>query len=101
MSIEKWPFKDPDEDLDYDIKWGPRIDQDNNETIVTSTWDIPSGVTTHDQAINNSYLIDGGPRTKIWIAGGTIGQTYEFTNHVATSAGRYMDKSAKLKIKVK
>jgi len=86
-----WPFKDPDEILDYQVDWILRLGTD---TISTSTWTVPTGITkTTDTKTNTA--------TTIWLSGGTIGVSYELTNRVVTAGGRTMDQSVKLKIKAK
>lgn len=88
MALE-WPFKDPDEILDYQIDWTARLDTD---TISTSTWIVPTG-------INKNSDGKADKATTIWISGGTAGAAYEFTNRIVTTGGRTMDQSVKLKVK--
>jgi hypothetical protein len=85
-----WPAKDPDEFLDYGIDWTPRLE--SSETIVSALWIPPPGVTTS----NASW---GDKVTVIWVAGGSHGVTYLFTNRITTSAGRILEETAKLKVK--
>jgi hypothetical protein len=87
----KWPFKDPDEVLDYGIDWTARLAGD---TIQTSTWIIPAGITkVSDSSTSTS--------TEIWLSGGAIGASLQITNRVVTSGGRTMDQSVTLLIKSK
>ncbi len=85
------PFKDPDEVLDYVLDWSPRILAD---TIVTSTWIVPSGITKDSDSTTTTA-------TTIWLSGGTIGTAYVLTNRIITADGRTMDQSCKIKIKEK
>lgn len=91
MSALKWPFKDPDEVLDYVVDWTARLAGD---TIGTSLWIVPIGITDENEENDTTT-------TTIWLSGGTIGQTYEFVNRVQTAGGRTMDQSVKLPIKTR
>lgn len=90
MSLS-WPFKDPDEVLDYEIDWSARLLTD---TIVTSTWVVPTGL-TEDSTENTTTT------TTVWLSGGTTGEVYEVLNRVVTAGGRTMDQTVKLKVKPK
>ena len=94
MAIPSWPFKDPDELLDYVIDWSARLDTD---TIATSTWEIngPDAVLTTP---SDSFASD---KTTIWLDAGTLGAVYTMTNHITTAGSREMDQSVKLRIKTK
>jgi hypothetical protein len=85
----KWPDKDPDEVLDYGIRWAGRI---GNDTIATSTWTVPSGIfkerDDHD-----------GSTTTLWLSGGVLDATYEFLNRITTAGGRRLDQTVTLKMK--
>jgi hypothetical protein len=91
MSALKWPFKDPDEVLDYVVDWSARLTTD---TVATSLWIVPSGITKTAEAFDNTT-------TTIWLSGGTIGITYEFVNRIETAGGRTMDQSIKLQVKTR
>lgn len=86
-----WPFKDPDEVLDYQLDWSARLAGD---TIATSTWIVPANI-TKDSDSNTTTT------TTIWLSGGTLGDLVEITNRITTAAGRTMDQSVRLKIKAK
>lgn len=91
MSFPRWPYKDPNEVLDYAIDWALRLEGDS---IVTSTWlaPVPDDITKEsDHTTVNT--------TTIWLSGGTIGKTYLFTNRVTTAGNRTMDQSVTLEIK--
>jgi hypothetical protein len=89
-----WPFKDPNEVLDYQIDWSDRLDGD---TIDASTWAFASG--------DGMLVMDSdsftGTTTTLWLSGGTLNATYEVTNHITTDGGREMDQTAKIKLKSK
>lgn len=83
--------KDPNEVVDYDLSW---VDQmtDDTDTIVSSTWTVPAGITKDSQSATTT-------RTKVWLSGGTAGETYTLLNRVVTAGGRTLDQSVKLKMK--
>lgn len=87
----KWPPKDPDEVLDYQIDWSARLDDD---TIDTSTWIVPDGIVGDDESNTDTA-------TTIWLSGGTLGTTYDIVNRIETDGGRTMDQTARIKIKVR
>jgi hypothetical protein len=88
---KRWPFKDPDEVLDYAILWEERLAGD---TILTSTWFVPPGITKETDSKTDTI-------TTIWFSGGTLGVTYEILNRITTVGGRTMDQTVDLKIKSK
>lgn len=83
--------KDPDEVVDYDLSWADQMTEDA-DTIATSTWTVPTGIIKDSQ--NNTTT-----RTKIWVSGGTAGESYICLNRVVTAGGRTLDQSVKLKVK--
>ena len=88
-----WPAKDPNEVLDFDLDWSERLGSD---TISASVWLLSgSGTVVMDSNTHTSTA------TKLWLSGGTVGETNVLTNRVTTAAGRVMDQSVKLKIKEK
>jgi len=92
MSIPTWErTKDPNEVVDYDRDWSDQM-TDLSDTIVTSTWTVPS-VITKDSSSNTTT------RTKVWLSGGTSGETYTLLNRITTAGGRTLDQSVKLKMK--
>jgi hypothetical protein len=93
--LPPWPPKDPNENpLDYDINWLPRLGLD---TIATSVWAITIGDAS--LTISSSYFTS--VRTKVWLSGGTLGQTYSLKNTVTTAAGDTEIETVKLRIKAK
>lgn len=86
--ILSWPPKDPDEVLDYKVDWAARLGDD---TISTSTWTLPAGITSTTDSNTDSETI-------IWLTGGTLGETYELLNHIVTAGGRTMEQTVRLKI---
>lgn len=85
----QWPTKDPDEVLDYAIDWAPRL---NGDTIATSQWMVPEGITAGDELSTASTAT-------IWLSGGTDKTGYILTNRITTAGGRTMDYSVRLLVK--
>lgn len=84
--------KDPQARLDYAVNWTPQLV--GGDAITTSTWEItPTGLTVDSPAPS----IAGG-FTTIWLSGGTVGDRYWITNHIATSQGRLNDQTFSLLI---
>ncbi len=84
--------KDPNEVVDYDFSWADQMADLDNDTIATSNWTVPSGITRDSQSNTTT-------RTKVWLSGGTTGQTYTLLNRITTAGGRTLDQSIKLKMK--
>jgi len=83
--------KDPNEVLDYSVDWsGPLA----GDTIVTSTWMVPAGLTSGADNMTDSS-------TTIWLSGGTENASYELLNRITTAGGRTRDQTCLLKIKTK
>lgn len=68
--------KDPDAVLDYYVNWAPWL---NGDTIVTSTWTVPSGITKDSDSHTDSLVT-------IWLSGGTAGAEYTLVNHIVTAS---------------
>jgi len=88
----RWPKKDPDEVLDYDVKWVKRL---NGDTILTSIFFVADG----------DVIIDSNTETttiaKVWLSGGTLDEECLVTNRITTAGLRTMDQSVKIKIGAK
>lgn len=74
--------KDPQAKLDYAIDWTAWLQA--SETITTSTWTAPTGIT---KMVTPAESVVGGKAT-VWLQGGTVGQSYAVVNHIITSQGR-------------
>lgn len=83
--------KDPDAVLDYELDWSEWLDTD---TIASSSWTADTGITI-DSDTNTTTT------ATVWVSGGTVGERYEVTNHIVTTAGREDDRSIKIKCKEK
>lgn len=87
-----WPrTKDPDDVLDYSINWARELAGD---TISTSTWTVPSGLT---EGISTKTDTE----TTVWLSSGTDGSSYDVKNRITTSSGRTMDQTVTLKVKAR
>lgn len=120
---KKWPPKDPNEDLDYTINWGDRVG--TSDPIIASEWGITTpqpaatspdtNLAKHTETIEDgSITADGAASgvgtegatvtdgaTRVWLTGGTLGETYELVNRITTFGGRIMDQTMKIQIKTK
>jgi hypothetical protein len=103
-----WPFKDPDEILDYDIDWTNRLYSKAEldqvalgqtvvpaDTISTSAWTLDSGTVVIGTTSHTTTA------TKVWLSGGVLGETSVLTDRIVTAGGRTMDLTVKVKIKAK
>jgi hypothetical protein len=70
--------KDPNATLDYIINW---LDWLGSDTIATSTWVVPTGLSEVSDAFASTY-------TTIWLAGGNAESNYTVTNEVVSAGGR-------------
>lgn len=77
-------LKDPDAVLDYVIDWSGWLA--TGETITTSTWTVPLGITKDKDSSSDD-------ETVIWLSGGTALSSYDVINHIVTSAGREEDRT--------
>ena len=82
--IPEAPNKDPDSVIDYGADWALWLA--SGETIITSTWVIPTGLVSDSETSTTTA-------TAVFLSGGTIGESYTVTNRIVTSAGRTEDRS--------
>ena len=77
-----WPLesfrKGPDEVLDYAGDWSDWLGSD---TIVTSTWTVPTGLTKDSDTATTTT-------TTVWLSGGTLGEQYDVEACIETAGGR-------------
>jgi len=83
-------IKDPDSVLDYAIDWGGWLSDD--DSITDSDWTATEGITIDSDSFTDTV-------SKVWLSGGTAGESYIVTNHITTAAGRQDDRSIKIKCK--
>lgn len=72
-------IKDPDSDLDYGFDWANDPWLTAGETITTSTWTVPAGLTKGTESNTNGI-------TSVFISGGTEGVSYTVTNRIVTDS---------------
>ena len=77
-------LKDPAAVLDYGFDWNDWLA--DGETISTSTWTVPTGITKDSDSKSDTATI-------IWLSGGTVDTTYLLTNKIVTSAARTDERS--------
>lgn len=90
-------IKDPADVLDYKVDWagsspGPWLTE--GDTIVTSTWTVPTGIT------KDSDSHDDGTAT-VWVSGGTAGTDYRLTNRIVTAGGRTAERTIRIQVRDK
>jgi hypothetical protein len=85
-----WPFKDPDERLDYVFDWSPR--GLTGDTIETVTPVIISG--TIDIEANEIESLT----TRHWISGGAVGEKCEIKITITTAADRTLEDTVYISI---
>lgn len=85
-------LKDPQAILDYGFDWEELNWLEAGESIVTSTWSVPSGITKESDTHNDTT-------TTIWLSGGTANNDYIVVNHIVTSAGREDDRSHIIRVR--
>ena len=90
-----WPLesfrKGPDEVLDYAGDWSDWLGSD---TIVTSTWTVPTGLTKDSDTATTTT-------TTVWLSGGTLGEQYDLEACVETSAGRTACRTIRIHVALK
>jgi hypothetical protein len=87
----QWPMHDPGDTLDYSIDWSQWLSP--GDTILTSTWSVPSGL-----IIVSSNISSTGSITVAWIKGAGSGSLMQISNTIVTSQGRTAVKTVTLPI---
>lgn len=77
-------IKDPDAILDYGIDWTNWLT--GTDTLVTSTWSAPTGLTIVTTTITAGTAL-------AYISGGTIGEVYDVSNKITTAQARTEERS--------
>lgn len=79
--------KDPQEIIDFTIDWSDFTDEIGSpqDTISTSTWELPSLSPTELEQDTNSYTND---TATILVSGGVAGEVYQVKNTITTGGGR-------------
>lgn len=81
--------KDPDAKLDYAIDWSEWLA--SGETISASAWTIPTGLTNESETFDDDS-------TKVWLSGGTDGETYTVANKITSSEGRIDERTFQIMV---
>ena len=89
-----WPYKDPDEILDYSLNWTAVL---GGDFIETSSW-IMEENTSPTAVVVGAETITDFSRTTVWLSGGTDGGEILMTNRIVTRGGRTFDQSVRLPI---
>ena len=91
--------KDPEAVLDYAWNWANWLDTSTtpNESIITHTVTVPTGLTLDSSAVVDGANTAGTTVTDsqvvAWFSGGTVGTTYRVECLITTSAGRTDERS--------
>lgn len=94
MSL-RWPFKDPDEVLDYVFDWSPRgITGDPIASIVSTT-------TAGSIHVDSSLANPDGFTTTTWLSAGTVDTDCTIQLRATTTAGRVLDQTMNIAIKTR
>lgn len=93
----KWPSKDPNDVLDFQIDWlGTAADPGPlyglSDAIANSLWVVPAGLSVETETFA------AGSAT-IWLSGGVAGVSYSILNRITTDDGRVFDQTVKLPVK--
>lgn len=80
-------LKDPDATVDYERDWS--LWMAAGDTIVTSTWIVPTGLTKTDESNTTTTAT-------VWLSGGAVGETYRVTNRIVTAQNRIDDRSLQI-----
>lgn len=75
----------------YDYGFNFTDSLDTADTISTSTWTIPAGLTTG--ATSNSTT-----KTSVFLSGGTVGTDYSCVNKIVTAGARTIERTFILRI---
>ncbi len=76
--------KDSDALSDFSVDWSSWLA--TGETISTSEWTVPSGLT------EGATTESSGVAT-VWLSGGAVGTTYRVSNKISTSESRVDERS--------
>ncbi len=83
----KWPPKDPNEVLDYEHDWEPRLDV--GDAIAPPA----EALVDEGDVVIQSTALDGNVQ-RVWLSGGTVkdsGDPEKLTLRITTVAGRVLD----------
>jgi hypothetical protein len=93
--------KDSNARLDYKFDWAAKTngsgDDDwlkDGDTISTFTVTADDGITVDDATLTNANT-----SVTVWLTGGTVGESYDVTNHIVTAAGREDDRTIRIYVR--
>jgi hypothetical protein len=88
-------YKDPDDTLDYGVNLSGWLE--TGEEIDSSSWAVDTGITV---GVDSYAPSASATQTKIWLSGGTVGETYELTNTITTDnvPPRIIERSFRVKV---
>lgn len=81
--------KDPNAVLDYQFDWAEWLQ--TLETIATSTWTPPVGITMNSSSNTTTTAT-------VWLSGGTAGLYYDIINRIVTNQGRTDERTLRVLI---
>ena len=99
MAAGKTPIatftKDPDSILTYTLNWngstpGPWLD--TGDTISTSTWIVPNGISASTSSNTNTT-------TTVKVGAATSGEDYSLTNRITTANGLKTDRTILIRVR--
>lgn len=74
-------LKGPDDVKDYIVDWTDWLADSGPDTISTSTWDVPVGMTLSTSTVTGGKAI-------AFLSGGVVGTIYHLVNRIITAGGR-------------
>jgi len=91
MPTLSWPAKYAEDDLPYKLDWTQAME--NQASIIASEWDIPAGLTSHNEEV-------AAKTTIIWLSGGEPGAIYTIHNQITMSAEPWkLSQAVRIKVK--
>jgi hypothetical protein len=93
-------IKDPQEVLDYTIDWSEWLVSGDTINAVTVT--TPTGISTTTSGTPQTPAgptVISGVATKIWVAGGTAGTSYNIACRVTTVGTRQGERSITIQVR--
>ena len=85
-------IKDPSDVLDFKIDWSAQLTQDGSDTIATSTWTVPTGITQNSESETTTAAT-------IWLSAGTADTDYDCVNTIVTAASRTYQRTITIKVR--
>lgn len=89
---KRWPFKDPDDVLDYSLDWTSWLDE--GDTVASVVWDVP------EPLVEGAASEEDGVTT-VFISGGEHGEKYIVGCRITTTGGRTRDQSVELRVRTR